>query len=125
MSMSARSIEYASNYDWDQYHDQVRSLMPPGFSGLMLADHTLLINLLRNLKEKIFSNPPEPIKESVGIYIQAMEECYDSHNMICEAFVNNGASLRDMKNTKNNPPPAIETLNKFKNKRKKILSENS
>lgn len=125
MGMSARSIEYASNYDRDQYHSQVRSLMPQGFSGLMLADHTLLINLLKKLKEKVFSNPPEQIRESVAMYLEAMEECYDAHNLICESFVNTGASLRDLQIAKDNPPPAIEVLDKFKERRKKMLSRNA
>jgi len=98
--------------------------MPPGFSGVMLADHTILINLLTGLREKVFSSPPDPLKESVAAFLQAMEDCYDSHNMICEAFVDNGPSLRDIQNIKKDPPPAIKTLDQFKKKRKKMLSEN-
>jgi hypothetical protein len=122
MNMSARSIEYASNYDSIQYEKQIRPVMPPGFSGLMLADHTLLINLLKDLRATIFSFPPRPVKESTAVFLAAMAECYDAHNVICEAFVNKGPSLRDMNNPKSDSQPAIEMLDKLKNKRQKMLS---
>jgi hypothetical protein len=125
MNMSARSIEYASNYHRVQYEEQIRPLMPPGFSGLMLADHTLMIALLKDLRETVFSEPPEPLTESVGFFLGAMEECYDAHNVICETFVNQGPSLRDIDNSKNLNKPATEMLDKLKKKRKRMLSSNS
>ncbi len=123
MKLSSVSIEYASNFEWEQYHTQVRSIMPPGFSGLMLADHTLMINMLKELRKDVFSNPPVQIQDGVKKYLSAMEDCYDAHNLICEAFVGNGPSLKGMQETKADPLPAIKSLDNLKKKRIKMLGK--
>jgi hypothetical protein len=122
MDLSARSIEYASNYAAEQYDTQVRPLMPPGFSGVMLADHEVLIDLLRQLRGTVFATPPPPIRTAVARFNAAMAACYDAHNLVCEAFVGKGPSLREIEIEKGDPQPATKVLEQFKRGRLKMLA---
>jgi hypothetical protein len=93
---SATSMQFAGNFTRAAY-DPVRQSMAhlaEGFSGLLSADHRVLMRELKKLKRAADSSSPayHDLKD-------AIEVAYKAHAHVCERFVGDAGSLANKDGT--------------------------
>jgi hypothetical protein len=95
---TAAAFSYTGDFSADDYENIVRpSMSPPflkdGFSGFFSSDHVYLIRALKRLQPLLQRLPPE-LGPDHRSYLQALDDAYEAHALVCEAFVGTGHSLR-------------------------------
>jgi len=94
---SAAAMRLAGDMRSEDYARVRRSMEPPrmapGFSGLHLADHVVLLQAVKRMR-RLFQAPPRKLETAIVAYRQAVDAAYRSHAWVCREFVGDAPSLR-------------------------------
>ena len=94
---STSALRLAGDIDPEIY-DQIRLTMEPphvpkGFSGLLSADHAVLIKSIRSVGKDLFRHRNK-LTPAIEFYWQSWEDCYAAHANVCSSAVDDNGSLR-------------------------------
>lgn len=106
---SAAAMRLAGDMAPAEYATVVRPTMPEGFSGLMSADHAVLLNMVRSLK-RYAQQRPHTLYQPFLAYRLAVVETYGAHVHVCSQHVGGSASLRMEHLGGNTEATALEDL---------------
>lgn len=123
LKASAASLELTGDMPPAHYNDVVRNamappIMPPGFSGLHSRDHRHLVKCMKDAKDAL-----EALKAThPDVYARipaALTEVYDSHKLVCSAFLGN--SEKSLLMAANAQASGADQLENFKRSRLRMI----
>lgn len=120
---SAASLEFTGDMPPEHYNNIVRiamapPIMPPGFSGLHSRDHRHLVKCMKDAKDALEALKLSHPDVYAGIPA-ALTEVYDSHKLVCSAFLGN--SERSLLMASEAPISGAEQLENFKRSRLRMI----
>lgn len=108
---SAAAMQFTGDFPVEEYQDVIRpSMMPPAapicLSGLMSADHRLLVKTLHDMRPALQALwEQEPLRHEV--LREELAAVYDQHIHVCQRFVGNEPSLLTAGRTEKSGPDLI------------------
>ena len=120
---SGSAMKLAGSFSQQEYEKEVRPTMTPpqvvsqDFSGLMSWDHGALIQTWKRLAP-IFKNLPIELKCEYDDFVNAYRQLATAHRSVCEKF--GGDETGSLRFDNSN---ALDTLDKFRNSRLKLISD--
>lgn len=125
MLASGAAMRLAGSFSPRDYEKEVRNTMIPphvksdDFSGLMSWDHSVLIEIWKELKP-IFANLPPELESSHQEFILAYKSLSEAHKEVCSKF--GGYTAGSLRSPDKN---AVETLEQFEDNRERLLKHDS
>lgn len=123
MRASARALEFAADFPPADYPRSVRpSMTPPGtpqgLSGLMSADHHLMIGCFHEIRTVVADLEGE-LRELYDEFVRTVETTYAAHVHVCDRF--NGDHVVSLRMSHSNSMTASEVLGQLGRARVKML----
>lgn len=122
MDASAVIMRRAGSFSSDVYEDHIRpSMMKPStevdLSGLMSADHQMLVTALRSLSE-IPTEIAASVAPALGRLRSSFSAVYEAHKFVCARFTDDAPSIWMSRRSQS---PAVHSLAAFKARRLALI----
>lgn len=124
---TSAALHYAADFKQESYNSIVRPSMEKhsknfSFSGIMSADHEIMVQLTREIKPLIDGLPNSANRERIR-FLRAYEASCDSHRFVCEIF--GGSESPSLRMSPLSGKAATEVLDGIKQRRCTIWNSDS